>query len=178
MVALTVFVLQGLFVNQYASSFSSDGNRLLSPPGGPAFVGGLACIPSATVQLQPESRGIWRPSSTLVPSMRATMGAARDKVSLRAQEACKDASILVGASASSMLVQQLPQSINGVFFFENGFSQCVEAAAGRKVEVDLDRDVTSHRADSEVVLRWNQQRQQLECGSDLCQFSINHLAGR
>ncbi len=90
-------------------------------------------------------------------------------VSQRAQEACKDASVLVGASATSMLVQQLPQSMNGVFFFANGFSQCVQAAAGRKVEVELDRGATPHRPDSQVLLRWNQKREQLECGGDVCQ---------
>jgi hypothetical protein len=92
-----------------------------------------------------------------------------ERVSLRAQEACKDASVCAGASATHMLVRQLPQSIDGVFFFTNGFSECVEAAIGRKIDVELDRGAAPHPSNSQILLRWNQQREQLECGGDGCQ---------
>jgi hypothetical protein len=92
-----------------------------------------------------------------------------ERVSLRAQEACKDASVCAGASATHMLVRQLPQSIDGVFFFANGFSECVEAAIGRKIDVELGRGAAPHPSNSQILLRWNQQREQLECGGDGCQ---------
>jgi hypothetical protein len=92
-----------------------------------------------------------------------------ERVSQRAEEACKDASRCAGGSATRMLVQQLPESIDGVFFFANGFPQCVEAAAGRKIEVELDRGLAPHSSSGQVVLHWNQRRERLECGEDGCQ---------
>ena len=85
-------------------------------------------------------------------------------VSLRAQDACKDAAALAGASVSHVVVQQLPQSIDGVFFFANGFPACVEAAAGRKIEVEVDRGAALPPSNNTLLLRWNRQLERLECG--------------
>ncbi len=90
------------------------------------------------------------------------------RVSQQAQEACEDAAHFAGVSANRMLVQQLPESLDGVFLFGNGFPECLEAAAGRKIEVDLDRGKAPPPSGGQVVLRWNQQTEQLECGGDGC----------
>ncbi len=90
------------------------------------------------------------------------------KVSQRAQQACKDASRYAGASTNRILVQQLPESLDGVFFFGNGFPECVEATTGRKIEVQLDRGSAPPPLDSPLVLHWNQQREELECRGDGC----------
>src|SRR5206468_89041 len=52
----------GIFVDEYAH-FAS-----------PTTFSAASRIPSATVKLNPDSIKIFRPSSTLVPSMRITMG--------------------------------------------------------------------------------------------------------
>jgi hypothetical protein len=89
-------------------------------------------------------------------------------VSQHAQQACQDASRYAGASANRLLVQQLPESLDGVFFFGNGFPECVEATAGRKIEVEIDRGSAPHSSNGQAVLRWNQQQQQLECSGGGC----------
>lgn len=89
-----------------------------------------------------------------------------EMVSHSAQQACNDASGCAGGSATRMLVWQLPGSMDGVYFFANGFPQCVEATSGRKIEVELDRGSVPPLSNNQVVLRWNQQRKQLECGGD------------
>lgn len=91
-----------------------------------------------------------------------------ESVSQRAQLACQDASRYAGLSANRLLVQQLPESLDGVFFFANGFPQCVEGSNGRKIEVELDRGSAANPSGGQVVLRWNRQREQLECGRDGC----------
>ena len=92
-----------------------------------------------------------------------------ERVSQRAQQACQDASHYAGASANRMLIQELPESLDGVFFFANGFPECVEAAADRKIEVELNRGLAPHPSNDQVVLHWNRQREKLECGKDECE---------
>jgi hypothetical protein len=87
-------------------------------------------------------------------------------VSQRAQEACHDASRCAGASANRLLVRQLPESLDGVFFFGNGFPQCVEAIAGRRIQVELDRSSAPRPSNGQAVLHWDERREQLECGGD------------
>jgi hypothetical protein len=89
-----------------------------------------------------------------------------DKVSHSAQQACNDAAVCAGSSATHLLVWQLPGSIDGVFFFANGFPHCVEAALGRKVEVELNQNASPPQSNDQVVLLWNSQQRHLECRSD------------
>jgi hypothetical protein len=87
-------------------------------------------------------------------------------VSHTAQLACNDASPCAGGSVTRMLVWQLPESIDGVYFFQNGFPQCLEAASGRKIEVELNRGSVPPSSNDQLGLRWNQQQKRLECSGD------------
>jgi hypothetical protein len=89
-----------------------------------------------------------------------------DEVSHRAQQACNDAAVCAGSSATHLLVWQLPGSMDGIFFFANGFPHCVEAALGRKVEVELNQDSSPPQSNHQVVLLWNSKQRHLECHPD------------
>src|SRR5262249_43205821 len=54
----------------------------------------------------------------------------------RTRPACQAAAECARESGPHISVTSLPGSLNGVYFFSNGFPQCVEAELGAPVEID------------------------------------------
>ena len=84
-----------------------------------------------------------------------------ESVSALARRTCVDSAPAIAASAGSqVIVQGLPDSIDGVFFLGNGFSECVQLAAGRRLPDPIigGAGVASPPA---RVFRWDSQRRRL-----------------
>jgi hypothetical protein len=76
-------------------------------------------------------------------------------VSALAGRTCVETAALVAASPRSpLVVRDLPSSLDGVFFLGNGFNECVELQAGRRLP--LLRFESGTPAPSPArVLRWD-----------------------
>ncbi len=74
-----------------------------------------------------------------------------------ARRTCVDAaSAVTAAPGSTVLVEGLPNSLDGVYFLGNGFQECVELQAGRRLP-----PLTAAPSANASVLRWDSGRRRL-----------------
>ncbi len=86
-----------------------------------------------------------------------------ENVTRLANEACLDVSRSLTASDRKVTLVGLPASLSGVYFFRNGFPECVEMKSGRSVNVTIaPTDAVLDTENTHPVFRWNGQRQRLE----------------
>ncbi len=85
--------------------------------------------------------------------------------SAKAQAACAAAADCVGSGNGKTVVVGLPAILRGVYFFGNGFKECVEARRGStSMEMELKpEDTASDEKRGVRVMRWDSSSDQLRC---------------
>jgi len=108
------------------------------------LVGGMILVLHFAV-LQ-HNLGIWRRVSTL------------------ARQTCVSAARDIRPDTNRVVVRNLPGTIDGVYFFRNGFKECLEINSGHRIaEVTVDPAALSYPEDkSTVVLVWNEESEQIQ----------------
>jgi len=91
------------------------------------------------------------------------LGIWRDVASLAA-EACSSAAAAAASPVDQVIVEGLPGSIDGVYFFRNGFPECVQMRASHPLAISLQTLETTSPTPSatQVVLRWDADNRRLE----------------
>ncbi len=74
------------------------------------------------------------------------------------------APVVAAAGESPVVVLDMPQSVDGVFFLSNGFTECVQLAAGRRPP-NLLVNPDHAPAGAALFLRWDPQRRRLVTAS-------------
>jgi len=84
-----------------------------------------------------------------------------ESVATLARRTCVDAApAIVRSAGSQVVIQGLPDSIDGVFFLGNGFSECVQLAAGRRLPDPIMGGAGMANPPARVF-RWDPQRRLL-----------------
>jgi len=82
-------------------------------------------------------------------------------VATLADRVCAEAVRHLTPSTERVVVDQLPPSLNGVYFYANGFPECIKMRAGKPVEVEYEGRHLN--IDGKTVrLRWDERRATLD----------------
>ena len=83
--------------------------------------------------------------------------------SVRAKTACEGAA-RCARNSNKIVVADLPDSIEGVYFFRNGFAECLEMERpDRPIAVDFQQGNTGADDPDSILLVWNRENEDLSC---------------
>lgn len=86
-----------------------------------------------------------------------------ESVSMKAKPACEAAAHCVDPSTQAVTVEEIPSILKGVYFFGNGFQQCVDMVSATPARVNLRQSRGSIPANGVLLLKWDHATESFQC---------------